>query len=120
AHNCCEAREEHADGAKSADQLCAALDDPGKAIERPASEYLSAIAMPEPERKAVADNCAGHRRPEQRPGCDTGRGRERTYRKDQRGAGDHRPITGTASDSASRKTATTDSCGCAPTKSTSR
>jgi hypothetical protein len=39
-----EARQEHARDPIFADQLCAALDQPGKAIERPASEYLPAVA----------------------------------------------------------------------------
>jgi hypothetical protein len=37
------------------DQLCAALDEPGKTADRPAAQYLSAIVMSEPEREAVAD-----------------------------------------------------------------
>ena len=61
AHHCCEAPQEHARDTIFADQLCAALDQPGEAIERPASEYLPAIAMSEPKGEAVAGNCSGHR-----------------------------------------------------------
>src|SRR4029077_20357625 len=72
-----------------ANKLCAALDQPGKAIEQPAAEYLPSVTMSEPKREAVAGNCSEHRGNEQRPRHDTGRRRERTDCEDEGRAWHH-------------------------------
>src|SRR5262245_28305094 len=74
--------------------------------------------MSEPKREAVAGNCSEHRGNEQRPRVIPAAVASALIARISVEPGTTVPITGTASDSASRKTATNDSCGCAPTKST--